>query len=263
MDTLRESTLRTDMTLLTRASNPFTAAGFLLRGIRLLPNPKLRLFVVIPVLVNIVLYGTALALGYYYVDMLIARFIPESLQWLSWILWPLFFISFFIAAFFTFTVLANLIASPFYGILAARTLAVISGRSHIEEQPMLRVVAAELRRMLYIMTRMLPLLILFFIPVINIVASFALSLFGAWCLAMEFMAYPLENDGLLFDEQKRLLKGVWPGALSFGALTMIGLTVPVVNIIVGPAAVIGSTIYVHEILGEKRAQIAEAGDKGV
>lgn len=235
------------MILINKAKNPFIAVGFLLRGIKLLTNPKLRILILIPILINIVLYSVALALGYYYVDMLIARFIPESLQWLSWILWPLFFISFFVAGFFTFTILANLIASPFYGILSARTLAVISGKAQIVEQPLLHVFAAELKRMLYIMTRMLPLFLLFFIPVINIIASFALSLFGAWCLAMEFMAYPLENEGLLFVDQKKLLKTVWPGALSFGAVTMIGLTLPVLNIIVGPAAVIGSTLYVYEM----------------
>ena len=235
------------MLLINRANNPFIAAGFLYRGMKLLTNPQLRLFILIPILINIVLYGAALALGYYYVDRLIAQFIPASLQWLSWILWPLFFISFFVAGFFTFTVLANLIAAPFYGILSAKTLAVISGKAHIAEQPVLRVIAAELKRALYIMIRMLPLLVMFFIPVINIIASFALSLFGAWCLAMEFMAYPLENEGLLFADQKRLLKTVWLGALSFGAVTMIGLTLPVLNIIIGPAAVIGSTMYVHEM----------------
>lgn len=242
------------MILMKKANNPFVAAGFLLRGMTLLTNPKLRLLILVPILINIVLYGAALALGYYYVGMLMEQFIPESLQWLNWILWPLFFISFFIAGFFTFTILANLIASPFYGILSARTLAVISGEAQIVEQPLLRVIAAEVKRMLYIMTRMLPLFILFFIPVINIIASFALSVFGAWCMAMEFMAYPLENRGLLFNDQKRLLKTVWPGALSFGAVTMIGLTVPVLNIIIGPAAVIGSTMYVHE-LQEKQGEL--------
>jgi len=243
------------MHLVSRSNNPLVAAGFLLRGIKLLANPRLRLFIVVPVFINIVLYGAALVLGYYYVDIFIAQVIPASLQWLRWILWPLFFISFFIAGFFTFTIVANLIASPFYGMLSARTLAVVSGNAHIVEQPLTRVIAAELKRMLYIMTRTLPLLVLFLIPVVNIIASFALSMFGAWCLAMEFMAYPLENEGLLFVDQKRLLKTVRLGALSFGAAAMIGLTVPVLNIIIGPAAVIGATVYVHEMRQKTSAEM--------
>jgi CysZ protein len=53
--------------------------------------------------------------------VLIAQFIPAWLQWLDWLIYPLFFIGFFVAGFFTFTLIANLIASPFYGGLAAKT----------------------------------------------------------------------------------------------------------------------------------------------
>lgn len=235
------------MNLLKKANNPLLAVGFLLRGMKLLSHPTLRTFIIIPILINIVLYSVVLALGYYYVNELITQAIPDWLHWLNWILWPLFFISFFVLSFFSFTVLANLIASPFYGLLAARTQSLISGQAQIVEQPLSQVLIAEAKRVLYILTRMLPLLLLFLIPVINVIASFVLAIFGAWCLAMEYMAYPLENEGLLFAEQKELLKSVRLGALSFGGLTMLGLTLPVLNIIIAPAAVIGATLYLYEM----------------
>jgi CysZ protein len=235
------------MILIKKANNPLIALGFLGKGLKLLSDPKLRTFIIIPILINLVLYSIALALGYYYVEELITQFIPSWLQWLNWILLPLFFIIFFVLSFFSFTVLANLIASPFYGLLAARTQAIISGDAQVVEQPLAQVMVGELKRVGYIITRLLPLLILFFIPVINVIASFVLAIFGAWCLAMEYMAYPLENEGLLFVEQKELLKTVRLGALSFGGTTMLGLTLPVINIVVGPAAVIGATIYLYEM----------------
>lgn len=235
------------MILLKKANNPLIAIGFLLKGLKLATNPKLRSFIIIPILINLVLYSIVLALGYYYVDELITKAIPDWLHWLNWILWPLFFISFFVLSFFSFTVLANLIAAPFYGLLAARTQSIISGDVQIVEQPLTQVLIAESKRVLYIITRMLPLLVLFFIPVINVLASFVLAIFGAWCLAMEYMAYPLENEGLLFAEQKELLKSMRLGALSFGGITMLGLTLPVLNIIIAPAAVIGATLYLHEM----------------
>lgn len=235
------------MILSKKANNPLIAVGFLVEGLKLLTNPKLRPFIIIPIIINIVLYSVVLALGYYYVDELITQAIPSWLHWLNWILWPLFFISFFVLSFFSFTVLANLIASPFYGLLAARTLAIISGDVQIVEQPIAQVMIAELKRVLYIITRLLPLLLLFLIPVINVIASLVLAVFGAWCLAMEYMAYPLENEGLLFVEQKELLGTSRLGVLSFGAVTMLGLTLPILNIIVAPAAVIGATLYLHEL----------------
>jgi CysZ protein len=36
-------------------------------------------------------------------------------------------------------------------------------------------------------------------------------------------------------------------ALGFSGVAAMGLTIPVLNIIVAPAAVIGATIYVHEV----------------
>lgn len=231
-----------------KGNNPVLAAGFLLKGLKLSFSPELRKFIIIPILINIVLYSAAFVLGYFYVEDLINQFIPGWLQWLRWILWPLFFISFFIAGFFTFTVLANLIAAPFYGRLSTKTLALIRGQTVVSaEQPMAKVIGAELIRVGYFSTRALPLLLLSVIPGLNVLAPVLWALFGAWGMVLEYMAYPLENEGLLFSEQKQLLKSVRLGAISFGGLAVLGLTIPVINIIVAPAAVIGATIYFNAV----------------
>lgn len=231
-----------------KGSNPVLAVGFLFKGLKLVSRPELRKFIIIPVLINIVLYSAALTLSYFYIADLIDQFIPGWLQWLSWILWPLFFISFFIAGFFTFTVLANLIAAPFYGHLSAKTLAMVSDKPiTISEPPLAKVLLAELKRMGYLGTRALPLLTVSVIPGINVIAPVLWALFGAWGMALEYLAYPLENEGVLFSEQKNLVKSVRLGALSFGGLAVLGLTIPVLNIIIAPAAVIGATLYFNEI----------------
>jgi CysZ protein len=231
-----------------KGNNPALAVGYLFKGLKLLAGTELRKFILIPVLINVVLYGAALTLAYYYVGGLIDHFIPDWLQWLSWILWPLFFISFFIAGFFTFTVLANLLAAPFYGKLSAKTLAIITGQANASaEQPLTKVMFAELKRAGYLLSRAFPLLVLSIIPGINVIAPFLWALFGAWGMALEYLAYPLENAGVLFSEQKQLAKSIRWGALSFGGVAVIGLTIPVLNIIVAPAAVIGATIYFNEV----------------
>jgi CysZ protein len=231
-----------------KGNNPALAMGYLFKGFNLLTSTQLRAFIIIPVLINVVLYSVALMLGYYYVADLINQFIPGWLQWLSWILWPLFFISFFIAGFFTFTVLANLLAAPFYGKLSAKTLVIITGQTSASaEQPLTKVMFAELKRAGYLVSRALPLLVLSIIPGINVLAPFLWALFGAWGMALEYMAYPLENEGVLFSEQKQLLRSIRLGALSFGGVAAMGLTIPVLNIIVAPAAVIGATAYFNEV----------------
>lgn len=235
------------MILINEANAPLVAMSFLGKGLKLLSHAKLRLFIIIPVLINIVLYTAALSISYHYVEQAISQFIPQWLQWLNWLLLPLFFIVFLAISFFTFTILANVIAAPFYGLLSARTLALVDETAEIVEAPVLQVVWGELKRVLYIFVRMLPLAVLFIIPVVNMIAPIIWAVFGAWMLAMEFMAYPLENAGLVFTEQRELLKTVRLGMLGFGGVTMFALSLPVINILIGPAAVIGATLYIHEM----------------
>ncbi|PKM12998.1 MAG: sulfate transporter CysZ [Gammaproteobacteria bacterium HGW-Gammaproteobacteria-3] len=231
-----------------KGNNPALTMRYFFQGLKMLGRRDLRKFILIPVLINIVLYSSVLVLAYYTVTDLIERFIPDGLSWLSWLLWPLFFISFFIAGFFTFTLLANLIAAPFYGKLSAKTLAIITGQPlAVAEQPLVKVLWAELRRGGYFLIRVLALLVLSFIPGLNIIAPFLWALFGAWGCALEYLAYPLENEGLLFAEQKQQIGSMRWGALGFGGVVMLGLTLPVFNILVAPTAVIGATLYFNKI----------------
>jgi CysZ protein len=236
------------MNLKNKANNPAYAANCFFQGLKLLSRPELRKHIIIPVFINLILFSIALSVGYYYITDLIAQFIPDWLSWLEWLIWPIFFMSFFITVFFTFTLLANLMSAPFYSRLAAKTQEIVSGQANnIEELPINQVVFSELKRAVYLISRMLPLLILFIIPGINLIAPLLWALFGAWGMALEFMAYPLENQGLLFSEQKQKAKQRLLGVLGFGGVTVIGLTIPVINLIVAPAAVIGATIYLEGI----------------
>ena len=231
-----------------KGNNPVVAASYLFKGIALLGSAPLRHFILIPILINLVLYSAALTLGYYYIDSLINAFIPSWLHWLHWLLWPLFFVSFFIVGFFSFTVLANLLAAPFYGQLAAKTLSLINTEAvSIIEQPITKVLLAESKRVLYILRLALPLLVLSFIPGFNLIAPLLWAVFSAWSMSLEYMAYPLENAGILFIEQKQLLKSIRWGALSFGGIAVLGLSIPFFNIIIAPAAVIAATIYVNDV----------------
>lgn len=224
-----------------------TAISYLWQGMKLLISPALRPFILMPLLINLVLYSAALTLGFLYLNHLVEQMIPLWLQWLTWLIYPLFFASFCAIGFFTFSLLANLIAAPFYAKLAAKTLIVINAPPLIEipEPSAKQVWLAEFKRLRYTMTHTLPLLILFVIPVVNLIAPLLWLGFSAWCVALEYFAYPQENRGILFPEQQTQLKKMKLSALSFGGFVTLGQALPIINIVIAPIAVIAATLHIH------------------
>jgi len=87
----------------------------------------------------------------------------------------------------------------------------------------------------------LPFLLLFLIPVINIIAPFVWLIFSAWMLTIEYADYPMGNHGLRSDEQKYRLSEKRLLSLGFGGAVTVATMIPVFNFLVMPAAVAGAT----------------------
>ncbi|MBT3038722.1 MAG: sulfate transporter CysZ [Candidatus Thiodiazotropha sp. (ex Codakia orbicularis)] len=238
--------------------NPLAGASYLLRGLALLTKPGLRPFVLIPLTINIIVFSLLIWLGVDQFERLMDRFLPgdESwLAWLRWILWPLFAITLLLIIFYTFTVIANLIAAPFNGLLAEKVELHLGGK--IPNQPtgakqivkdVVPSIVSELRKLLYFLLRAIPLLILFLIPGLNIVAPFLWMAFSAWFLAVEYGDYPMANHNLAFKQQHMRLKQARYSSLTFGAGLTLMMMVPILNFIAMPTAVAGATLFWHERL---------------
>lgn len=239
-----------------KLNNPVYALQCLGQGLVLLKRPELRKFIIIPLFINLILFGGAFGLaGYFFADFL-DWLIPGWLDWLRWLLWPVFGLAFVLITFFSFTLMANLLASPFYDRLAERTEELITGQAPQggEEslaKSVMREMGAELRRLLYFVVRAIPLMIVSLIPGVNLAAPFLWMLFNAWFLGLEYTAYPLANHGILFPEQRQLLRRARVGTITLGGVVMFGIGVPLLNILMPPAAVIASTLY---FVNARRAQ---------
>ncbi len=235
---------------------PLHAMHCLLQGFKMLLQPDLRHFIIIPLVLNFLLFGLALAVGIHYFSIFMAHVIPQWLDFLAWLLWPLFGLGYLLIVYFTFTLIANVIASPFYGTLAERTLIVLQGKTRsIQPMPLYKIaissIVSALQRMGYYLTRAIPLLILFLIPGINLAAPFLWLGFSAWIVAQEYMSYPLEAKGLDFARQRIEVKSMKLGLFSFGGLVLLGLSIPIINILIPPAAVVGATLYQQASKSEK------------
>ncbi|MEA3276514.1 MAG: sulfate transporter CysZ, partial [Pseudomonadota bacterium] len=88
------------------AVTPVSGAGYLFMGVGLIRQPGLKRFVLIPLLINILVFSAAIYYGVLQFESFIVWMeskIPSWLQWLDWILWPMFVLALFIVVFYSFT----------------------------------------------------------------------------------------------------------------------------------------------------------------
>ncbi len=233
-------------------------ASYVARGFKLINTRGIRRYVIIPLLVNVILFSTVIWYGSEQLELLavwVESYLPGWLDWLTWLLWPLFVLTAMLVVFFIFTPVANLIASPFNGILAEKLEAHLSGSARTESSGWsqllagsLTAVANELRKLFYMLFTALPFLLLFLIPGINLIAPFLWLLFGAWMLALEYSDYPMGNHGMRFKDERILLKQHRSLALGFGGTLMLMTMVPGLNFLAMPVGVAGATaLWVEQI----------------
>ncbi len=236
-------------------NNPLTGARYLIRGFGLIMRPGLRRFVLIPLLVNIIIFSLLAWFGISQFQELIDWLLPEEswFAFLRWLLWPLFALTMLLVIVYSFTVLANLIAAPFNSQLAEQVELILSGSSPAQAsgsimKNLIPALRSELVKLGYFLIRVIPLLILFAIPGVNIIAPFLWLLFNAWFLALEYADYPMANHNLDFKTQHIRLKAARLTSLGFGGSTTLLMMIPVLNFLAMPAAVAGATVYWHEQL---------------
>jgi CysZ protein len=241
----------------------FRGASYPFQGLRWLSRPQVRRFVIVPLLVNIILFSVVMVWGISefgaLIDSLLAR-LPEWLDWLRWLLWPLFAITTLVVFFYTFTLVANLIASPFNSLLAERVEDLASpGQVRPQGAPLWKEIVlsplAELKKLVYFLIRAVPLLVLFFIPGINVAAPLLWVAFTAWMLALQYVDYPMGNHLFPFRDQRRILGERRLLALGFGAAVLLITLVPVLNFLAMPASVIGATLMWVEQFPELKRSI--------
>lgn len=234
-----------------QSSAPLSGPDYLRQGWQRVRQPGLRRFVVIPLLLNLVVFAALIGWGVRQFNIWMAQLMATVPQWLSfveWLLWPLFALLVLLVLFFGFSMLANLIASPFYGFLAEKVAeqerGEVSPPTSLRDIMLVvpRALGRELRKIGYYLPRLLILLLLSFIPVVNLVASPLLLVFGVWMMAVQYIDFQADNDQVSFIDMLRWMRGKRMVSLGFGLPVYVGMLIPLVNLLVMPSAVAGSTL---------------------
>ena len=228
--------------------NPAKGVNYFLAGFKLMLKPALLPYVLTPLIINIVLFAYAIWYGSSlfgeWLDWLLTT-IPSWLAFIEWILWPLFVLTLGTFIFFIFNMVANIIASPFNGILAEKAEQILTNETPNDAGfiALIKTVPAslvrEMHKMKYYLPRLLLLSLLFFIPGINLLVF----LFAAWMMAIQYIDYPMDNHKIVFKDMLVLIRTRNLSALGFGAIVMFSLMIPILNFVVIPAAVCGASIF--------------------
>ena len=247
------------------------ALDYLKQGLSLAKSPGLRPYVIIPMVFNVLVFGglyyffgqwiggwvAGLAAGWEFggtwsflnpaVDFLVGAAVV-----LVWIVLLGLFAS-------VFTLGVQLIAAPFMGFLAEKVDFRVTGRPMPEESiaaMTVRVFKRELRKTWYWLWRavliLFVVLVIYFIPVVNVLASTVWFLWSGWLLGMQYIDFAADNRQVPFTVMLERLKTKRWMVLTFGSV-VLGLTMlPLVNLVIMPVAVIaGTLIWVYELADDE------------
>lgn len=261
--------------------------GFLLpfRGLGLVTKPGLRSYVIMPLLINLLVLSGIVYFGADFFEHLLASWLPDpealaTQQWPSWLGWlqdfagqllsllrwliyPVLVVALLMFGFYTFTIIANLIASPFNSMLAARVERELTGQDPPESNTSLAreipiAIGGELNKLWYFIKRAIPILILFLIPGLQVIAAPLWLLLGIWFLALEYADYPMGNHQIKPADQRKLLAKQRLLALGFGGGVTVMLMIPVLNLAAMPAAVAGATcLWAERVMALRNQPPAE------
>ncbi|WP_263262685.1 sulfate transporter CysZ [Pseudomonas sp. RIT-PI-S] len=226
---------------------------YLRHGLKLVLSPGLRLFVLLPLSINLVLFVGLIYFAGHEFSLWVSQLMPVLPTWLgllNYILWPLFVMLVLLMVFFTFTMVANIIAAPFNGFLSEKVEGVVRGTdvsppfSWAELAALVpRTFGREMRKLAYYLPRAAGLLVLSLIPGVNIIAAPLWLLFGVWMMAIQYIDYPADNHKMSWDSMLAWLRQKRWASLSFGSVVYVALLIPLVNILMMPAAVAGATLF--------------------
>lgn len=223
-------------------------------GFNLAFRPGIRLYVLLPLLINFLLFASGTVwLADYFSGWLGDAMdkLPEWLQWLSWLFWAVFVTAIMLFSYYAFTVIARIIAAPFNSLLAERVEKELRGKSYAIEESIASMVVRSIRReivkLLYMLPRLFAVLllsaVLFIIPGFATLIPLLWFVFGAWILSLEYLDYNTDNHGLSYKKTKNIAQAQRQRALGLGGAIALLTSFPLINLVIMPIAVCAGTAW--------------------
>ncbi len=226
-----------------------------LRALRFFSQkPGLVKYMLIPFFINMVVFSLTVYLGLDLFDTLLETYAPTTEVWygvlLYYLAWSVALLLTSVIVFFSFTVIGNLIASPFNELLSERAEALRTGlhqdapfrlRTFLAESRFAIIV--ELKKITIFIVCMVLLLLINFLPGIgSLIYAVLAPLLTLFFLVVEYMAFVLMRKQMSFSEQRRYIFRHPVLMFGFACSLFCLLAIPFVQFFCIPLAVVGATL---------------------
>ncbi len=233
----------------------FRGFSYPLRAFRFFrQRPGLLRYLAIPFVINLLVFSLSVYFGLDLFQGLLDTYAPSSEVWygamLYYLAWIVASLLTTVIVFFTFTVVGNLIASPFNEILSERTENLVLGEPDAEPFSLGRfwkesrnAIFVEIKKMVVFVFCMGLLFGINFVPGIGpLIYAVLAPLFTLFFLAIEYMAFVLMRKQLTFAEQRRYILKHPILMLGYSCGVFCMLAIPFVQLFCIPLAVVGATL---------------------
>jgi CysZ protein len=233
-------------------SYPFRAGHFVIA------NPRLLLYVIIPFLINTVVFAGAVWFGFDFFEETVKAMIPQGDAWywvvLYYFLWVVAIIATAVVSFFLFAVIGNLIASPFNDLLSEKTELMITGNQKDEPfrlrtflRDSLHILLDDLLKIAAFVAGMLVLFVLFLLPAVGpALYAFLSAIWTALFLVIEYTGFIFARHKLKFRDQRQFIRQRKLASLGFGLGALCLLAVPFLQFFTIPLGVIGAVQFWYD-----------------
>ena len=152
-----------------------------------------------------------------------------------------------------FSTVATIIASPFYGFLSDKVEKMLTGKNANDDTVMdaikdvPRILKREAQKQIFFLPRALLCLIITIIPGLNVISPILWFLLTAWMACLQYCDYAYDNHKTAFALMRKDLRDNRLSTFIFGMIVSIGISIPIINLILPPAAVCAGTKYYLQI----------------
>lgn len=234
------------------------AAGFAF----LLRHPRLWPLAALPVLSAALLMVAGAVAGIYLVPGVESAFAPTPGRVPEWVELPVSLLLWTAAiggGIFLGLGIALLLTAPLLDLLSRHVESRVRGSAADSGRGLRWELLQSLRGALYFLVAAPGVFLLGLIPLVGPLLS---AVFGARAVAFQMTDPALTRRGLTFADKRRWHRRWLAESVGFGLAGMVGLLVPLANLLIGPALVTGGTLLVLDLEEMTGGSAADPGARG-